>query len=85
MNTFIPRSPGQEWTTSCAQNVYFYELAGAWDPCRVHVSCSHWLRELRGHQEPGVVATKHCQQLPGHLLKELGVGGEKKHEPYRQT
>lgn len=70
MNVFVHRSPGQEWAAPCAQNVHFYELTGAQDLCRVCVSGSHWLGQLGGHQEPSVVATKHCQELPGHLLQE---------------
>jgi hypothetical protein len=72
MNGFVPGSPCQEWAAPCAQYVGFYELAGAWKPCRVHVSRLHCLGELGGHQKPGIVATKHCQQLPGHFLEEAG-------------
>lgn len=70
MSTFAPRSPGQEWAAPCAQDVGFYELAGAWNPRRVRVSCPHYMGELGGHQEPDVVTTKHCQQLLGHFLEE---------------
>ena len=69
-STFVPRSPGQEWAAPRAQDVGFYELAGAWNPWRVHVSCPQCLGKLRGHEEPDVVATKHCQQLLGHFLEE---------------
>lgn len=81
MSTFVPRSPGQEWAAPCAQDVGFYELAGAWNPWRVCVSCAQCLGELRGHQEPDVVATKHCQQLLGHFLEEVG----KKSEGHRKV
>lgn len=50
----------------------FYELAGTGDLWRVHVPCAHGLGELTGHQKPGVVAAKHCQQLLGHFLEEAG-------------
>lgn len=73
---FLPRSPGQEGATPSAQDMGFYELAGAGNPRRVCVSCPHCLGELRGHQEPDVVATKYCQQLLGHLLEEAGEQSE---------
>lgn len=76
MSIFILRSPGQEGAAPCAQDVGFYELAGAWNPWRVRVSCPQCLGELGGHQEPDVVATKHCQQLPGHFLEEAGTQSE---------
>ena len=76
MSTFVPMSPCQERAAPSAQDVGFYELAGAWDLWRVCVSCPHGLRELGGHQEPDVVATKHCQQLLGHFLEEAGKQSE---------
>ena len=30
------------------------------------------LGKLRGHEEPDVVAAKHCQKLLGHFLEEAG-------------
>lgn len=59
----------------------FYELTGAGNPRRVCVSCPHGLGELRGHQEPDVVATKNCQQLLGHLLEEA----EEQSEGHREA
>lgn len=76
MSTRVPRSPGQERAAPRAQDVGFYELAGARKPWRVCVSCPHCLGELGGHQEPDVVAAKNCQQLLGHFLEEAGDQGE---------
>lgn len=76
ISTFVPRSPGQERAAPCAQDVGFYELAGARNPWRVCVSCPHCLGEPGGHQEPDVVAAKHCQQLLGHFLEEAGKQSE---------
>lgn len=76
LSTFIPRSPGQERAAPCAKDVCFYELARAWNPWRVRVSCPPCLGKLGGHQEPDVVATKHRQQLLGHFLEEAGKQSE---------
>lgn len=54
----------------------FYELTRAGNPCRVCVSCPHGLGELRGHQEPDVIATKYRQELLGHFLEEAGERSE---------
>ena len=40
------------------------------------MSCPQCLGKLRGHEEAGVVATKHRQQLLGHFLEEAGKQSE---------